>query len=106
MVNTLKLPNNYRLIEEEEMMYTEGGWSTQKVIENLSKAATVWYIGWAATNVAKFVRANWNLSFWQMVGKGFSVFGRFLFALPWWAKIGFGVVTTAAIWALGQYNVF
>lgn len=25
MVTELKLPNNYRLIEEEEMMYTEGG---------------------------------------------------------------------------------
>ena len=26
MVTELKLPNNYRLIEEEEMMYTEGGY--------------------------------------------------------------------------------
>lgn len=34
----LVLPNNYVEIEEEEMMYLDGGWSTTMLIKNLSGA--------------------------------------------------------------------
>ena len=90
MEMTLRLPNNYVEIEEEEMMYLDGGWSITINRSTVNAAAAaIW--GWYGVFE--------KLSKTQIAGKIASY--SFSFAKAVMAKAGFGAFTiTTLAWAL------
>ena len=102
MVTELKLPNNYRLIEEE-MMYTESGWSWDMAYNNARGLANkssgfgyAWRASGAAAGMAGFMAAYGGLMgtlqavSWAIPGIG------------WLA--GAGAATFG--WSLGTFRMF
>ena len=92
MVSELKLPNNYRLIEEE-MMYTEAGYyatwqwwgvshnfrsqdcaniawgsgmigSIPNIVTKIMGVAGLGVFGWGANHGGVVIHQNWSGSFW------------------------------------------
>lgn len=102
----LVLPNNYVELEQEEMMYLDGGWSGYTVARNLWNLAAM---GWAGALLVGAGNVMWNaaksgVSFWGAVAKvGYAAKEAFAL-LPLWAKIAVGVGTAATIWALGTWE--
>lgn len=104
MEMNLVLPNNYVELEQEEMMYVDGGWSAGLTGKNLIKLGSSIWAGYLLVQAGKIMLANANIGFWGAVAKvGYAAKTAFML-LPLWAKVAVGVGTAATIWALGTWE--
>lgn len=103
-METLVMPMNYVELQEDEMMYLDGGWDAKKIVPNAMKLAAAAGGTWIFTQIANFARANTHLGFWSMVSKMGGTAAKVLWALPWWAKLLGFAAGAAVIWALGEYD--
>ena len=94
----LVLPSSYAVMDEEEMCYTEGGWSGRQVLKNVCGILAVFSLGYAGAAFRHFVEKNKGLSYGRML--------RFIKAVPWQVKVAIGVCTAATLYALGSYDLF
>ncbi len=106
MEMTLKLPQNYVEIEEEEMMYLDGGWNLQNVRNNAIGLSGVAWLGWVGRGILRVISQNPNIKFWSLVAK-MATYAKTVFtALPFWAKIAAIGGAGAAAYALGTWSIF
>lgn len=102
----LVLPNNYVEIEEEEMMYLDGGWSwsvtkARRNTKALMACPTLAFVGralWAVMNKK-------GVTFAKTVAKTAWVAAKAFWALPWYAKLmgfaaGAGFIAAIGTWAI------
>lgn len=102
----LVLPRNYVEIEQEEMMYLDGGWSTKQVLKNLTGLAAVAGMAGVAKHIKTVIKNKPGIGFWALVAKtGTSAKAAFIL-LPTWAKVGTLGLGAAVIYALGTWDIF
>ena len=102
----LVLPSRYAVMDEEEMCYTEGGWSGRQVLKNVCGILAVFSLGYAGAAFRHFVEKNKGLSYGRMLSKAGGTLLRFIKAVPWQVKVAIGVCTAATLYALGSYDLF
>ncbi|MBS4761198.1 hypothetical protein KG089_00580 [Carnobacteriaceae bacterium zg-ZUI252] len=105
-METLVMPMNYVELQEDEMMYLDGGWNAGQIVKNIVGFAAITGIGWVANYVKQIVATNPGIGFWEMTSKiGGSLVSGF-WALPWWAKIAAIGTGAAVVYALGEWDLF
>lgn len=102
----LSLPMNYVELEQEEMMYLDGGWSINQVVRNCVGLASVAGLAWVADSIKTVARENPELNFWGLTGKVSVTAAKAFWALPWWAKVAGLGAGAATIWAMGEYDLW
>ena len=109
MVAELKLPNNYRLIEEEEMLYTEGGWDWDTAFNNVKGLASRYSYANNAIRWALGGRSVYSLTLGAFIaswGSVSSVVYTIAASIPGVGWAGIGASLGAASYALGQWRMF
>ena len=98
----LVLPNNYVALDEEEMMYLDGGGPNIKALLGVPAVA------FAARALWNFMTSN-NAATWdyiqttaRMAWAGVKMF----WMLPAWAKLAGVVAGVAFIYAIGTWSLF
>ena len=102
----LVLPQNYASMDEDEMMYIDGGWSYRQVIKNAVGLAAIAGLSYVGNAIANFVRANPGLGLWKTVAKISVTAAKALWALPWWAKVAGLAAGACVVYALGTWDIF
>ena len=103
----LVMPSNYAMMDEEEMMYVEGGkWSGRQVLRNVCGIIAVFSLGYAGAAFRNFVAANKGLSYGKMLLKAGVTLLNFIKAAPWQVKVLIGVSTAVTLYALGTSDLF
>ena len=100
------LPNNYVALEQEEMMYLDGGWTWSTFRNNMiGLAAFGAAVGYLGKQVLKLVGTNTAYSAVVAVASGtVAKIGSFFGG--WIGAVVFGVSAAAAIYYLGNNRVF
>jgi|SRR5690554_4416017 len=100
------LPSNYIEVEQEEMMYLDGGWSWVTFRNNmLGLVAFGTAVGLLGKKVAKLMGSNTAyLKVVAAVGPTVAKIGSFFGG--WIGLVVFGVSAAAAIYYLGNNRVF
>lgn len=104
----LVLPNYYVALEEEEMMYLDGGWSKRMVISNVKALLGVPAVAFAARALWNFMNSN-NAATWsymKTVGKMAWAGVKMFWMLPNWAKLTGVAAGAAFIYAIGKWSLF
>lgn len=104
----LVLPNNYVALEEEEMMYLDGGWSKDTAISNIKALLGLPAVAFAARALWNFMTSNnaETLSYFKTTAKMAWAGVKMCWMLPTWAKL-VGVGAGAAfIYAIGTWSLF
>lgn len=63
----LVMPSSYAVMDNEEKMYVEGGWSGKQVLKNVCGIIAVFSLGYAGAAFRNFVAANKGLSYGKML---------------------------------------
>ena len=104
----LVLPNNYVALEEEEMMYLDGGWSKYTAISNIKALLGVPAVAFTARALWNFMTSN-NAETWSYIkttAKMAWAGVKMCWMLPTWAKlVGVGAGATF-IYAIGTWSLF
>ncbi len=109
MEMTLKLPQNYVEIEEEEMMYLDGGWSWSTLGRNLnnlrirysSVSRALVGSGISVGSIYKMMRGIAPLAYSKIA----AILGS-ITAANWVVGAAVFVLGASAVWVMGTYNVF
>lgn len=105
-MDTMVLPNNFVELQDDEMMYLDGGWSIGQVIKNFAVFGAITGLTWLGNYIKAIAAANPNISYWSLAYKvGYSIAKGFSL-LPWWAKIATVSAGVAVVYALGQWDIF
>lgn len=103
---TIIMPSSYAVMDNEEKMYVEGGWSGKQVLKNVCGIIAVFSLGYAGAAFRNFVAANKGLSYGKMLLKAGAALWNFIKAAPWQVKVVIGVSTAATLYALGTWDLF
>lgn len=103
IMETLVMPMNYVELQEDEMMYLDGGFDPFLVAQNLLKIGGSIWGGYLLTQAGMIMldAARQGIGFWGAVQKVGHVAWQVFKYLPFWAQVAVGVGTAATIWALG-----
>lgn len=119
MEMTLRLPNNYVEIEEEEMMYLDGGWSSSIARSNL-KGIKSWLQKHAPSrvlaqtgaiseinNIVKYYAGASYARVASLIGSALAKVSAVISAVGNWVWVlVIGVATAAGTYALGMKRFF
>lgn len=103
----LVLPKNYVEIEEEEMLYLDGGWNW-----SLSKAKKNAKALLATPALAFVGKALWSVmnkkgvTFAKTVAQTAWATAKAIWALPWWAKVLGFAGAACFVAAIGTWAIF
>lgn len=109
MKMTMNMPQNYVELDQEEMMYLDGGWSASTFYKSASRLASHAYqlgIGIVGAAIYDWIKSNRSTSFTKAVAKLAGTAWKAFRLLPWWAQVAAGVGGAAVIWAMGTWVLF
>lgn len=105
-METIVLPNNFVELQDDEMMYLDGGWNIGQVVKNFVGFGAITGLAWMGNYIRRIAAANPNISYWSLTAKVGGSLARGFWALPWWAKLAGATAAGAVVYALGEWDLF
>lgn len=101
----LVMPMNYEFLEQDEMMYLDGGWSWQQAVNNAIGVTAVGTLAFVENYLRKAFIANKGASLGTMIAKVSVQAAKAFWVLPWWAKIAGLAAGAAVVYAFGTWDI-